>query len=147
MTFDYQQCFKMSYAKRRRGNQIRLIELLILLFYALRSTETEYRPVQWTRKATMHLLFPSKHKCISHKYHYTENKSHTDPMVLCTTVCHTIAATLRLRGAGSNNQLNVFQGDIGVTANIIIIIISCKKPCTCRTVVVAATVSSSDDLG
>ncbi|GAA52799.1 kinesin family member 3/17 [Clonorchis sinensis] len=29
----------------------------------------------------------------------------------------------------------------------IIIIISCKKPCTCHTVVVAATVSSADDLG
>ncbi|GAA56317.1 hypothetical protein CLF_110565 [Clonorchis sinensis] len=29
----------------------------------------------------------------------------------------------------------------------IIIIISCKKPCTYRTVVVAATVSSADDLG
>ncbi|GAA56338.1 hypothetical protein CLF_110666, partial [Clonorchis sinensis] len=30
---------------------------------------------------------------------------------------------------------------------IIINIISCKEPCTCRTVVVAATVSSADDLG
>ncbi|GAA51179.1 spectrin beta chain brain 1, partial [Clonorchis sinensis] len=29
----------------------------------------------------------------------------------------------------------------------VIIIVSCKKPCTCRTVVVAATVSFADDLG
>ncbi|GAA50959.1 hypothetical protein CLF_105310, partial [Clonorchis sinensis] len=31
--------------------------------------------------------------------------------------------------------------------HVITIIISCKEPCTCRTVVVAATVSSADDLG